>query len=57
MTVVEREARGNRACRFIVDEAGSVLKRAIFPIKTRPQEPFPDNGDTRMKTSATEVNE
>ena len=28
---------GNRACRFIVDEAGSILTRATFPIRTRPQ--------------------
>lgn len=48
---------GDRACRFIVDEAGTVIKKATFPIKTRPQEPVPDNGDTRMKTSATEVDE
>jgi len=29
---------GDRACRFIVDEAGNVLTSATFPIKTRPQE-------------------
>lgn len=29
----------DRACRFIIDEAGNVLTRATFPIKTRPQEP------------------
>ena len=28
---------GNRACRFIVDEAGSILTRATFPIRARPQ--------------------
>lgn len=28
---------GNHACRFIVDEAGSILTRATFPIRTRQQ--------------------
>jgi hypothetical protein len=44
---------GDRACRFVVDEAGTVLKRATFSIKTRLQDPSQDNSDTRMKTSAT----
>jgi len=30
---------GDRACQFIVDEAGNVLTRATIPIKTSPQEP------------------
>lgn len=28
---------GDRACRFIVDDGGNILKRATFPIKTGPQ--------------------
>lgn len=28
----------DRACRFIVDEAGSILKRATFPIRTPPRD-------------------
>lgn len=35
---------GERACRFIVGEDGTVLKRATFPTKARPQIPFPDAG-------------
>lgn len=27
---------GNRACRLIVDPAGSILKRATFPVRARP---------------------
>ena len=27
---------GDRACRFVVDEAGSILNRATFPIRVRP---------------------
>lgn len=30
---------GDRACRFIVDGAGTVLKTVTFPIKSRPQTP------------------
>ena len=29
---------GDRACRFIVDEAGNVLKRVTFPIKAGPRD-------------------
>lgn len=29
---------GDRACRFIVDEAGNVLTRATFPVRTKAQE-------------------
>lgn len=29
----------DRACRFIVDGAGTVLTRTTFPIRTRPQAP------------------
>lgn len=34
---------GECACRFIVDEAGAVLKRTTFPVKARPMEFSPDN--------------
>ena len=27
---------GDRACRFVVDEAGTILNRATFPIRVRP---------------------
>lgn len=37
---------GDRACRFIVDEAGKVLKKVAFPIKTRPRVPAPQDGAT-----------
>lgn len=34
----------DRSCRFIVDEAGKVLKKVAFPIKTRPRAPAPQDG-------------
>lgn len=36
---------GDRLCRFIVDEAGNILKKTAFPIKPRRQEPViqPEN--------------
>lgn len=37
---------GERVCRFVVDEAGAVLKRTTFPVKARPTEPAPDDGAT-----------
>ncbi len=37
---------GSRACRFVVDEAGVVLKKATFPIRTRPQESAARPGET-----------
>jgi hypothetical protein len=30
---------GNRACRFIVDEAGNILMTARFPVRTRADSP------------------
>jgi hypothetical protein len=41
---------GNRACRFIVDEAGSILTRATFPIRTRPQNRGPKRERTGSRT-------
>jgi hypothetical protein len=36
----------NRACRFIVDEAGTVLTSATFPIKIRPHDPGAQQTET-----------
>ncbi|HRW15337.1 DUF6522 family protein [Amaricoccus sp.] len=35
---------GDRACRFIVDGTGRILKRAGFPIRTTPKAPFRKEG-------------
>lgn len=48
---------GDSACRFIVDAAGTVLKRSTFPIKMRKQKRSPGNGDTTTITSVTRINE
>jgi hypothetical protein len=37
---------GDRACRFIVDESGKVLKRVSFPIKAGPHDPASGQGET-----------
>lgn len=42
-----------RACRFVVDEAGNILTRATFPIKTRPQDLAAQVGATGTASSGT----
>jgi hypothetical protein len=37
---------GDRACRLIVDQGGSLLTRAMFPIRTRPRAPARQHGTT-----------
>lgn len=36
---------GNRACRFIIDEEGTVLQKATFPIRPRKRNPATRLGD------------
>ena len=36
---------GNRACRFIIDEEGTVLQKATFPIRPRKRNPAARLGD------------
>ena len=35
----------DRACRFVVDEAGNVLTRTMFPVESRPAGPAARDGD------------
>lgn len=43
---------GGRACRFIVDEAGNILTRATFPVRTGPQNPRAPRGETGPGTGS-----
>lgn len=42
---------GDRACRFIVDEGGTILTRATFPITIRPRVRARQHGATAMTIS------
>lgn len=42
---------GDRLCRFIVDEAGNILKKTAFPIKPRRQEPAIKSADADHQSS------
>jgi hypothetical protein len=43
---------GNRACRFIVDEAGNVLTRTSFKVRTGPQNPAAQREETGPGTGS-----
>ncbi|MGB2893816.1 MAG: DUF6522 family protein [Albidovulum sp.] len=46
---------GDRACRFIVDEAGNVLKRVTFPIKAGPRDHAAGHGDAGAIPDGTRI--
>ena len=44
---------GDRACRFTVDAAGTVLSRATFPVQTRAKGPTPTSARSPVKNTRT----